>query len=75
MKKAKRIIAWIGIVIIVALVITTFIMGITAHPYALPMLITTMGVSITIWVALWFIQLHSRTQDEAKKGDSESSDE
>lgn len=54
MKNLRQIGAWIAIVVILGLVITTFILGITGNPLSMNMLILTMGVSIVFWAMLWF---------------------
>lgn len=66
-KKIKRVAAWLGILVIVGLVITTFILGISGSTLTIPMLILTMGTSIVIWVMLWFLKILERRSEENKQ--------
>lgn len=71
MKKLRQIAAWIGIIVIVGLVIATFILGVTGSSLTVSMLILTMGVSIVLWVLLWFIKLLENRSGEAGQEDTE----
>lgn len=64
MKKLRQIAAWIGIIVVVGLVAATFVLGISGSSLTISMLILTMGVSIVIWVLLWFIRLLEKRSDE-----------
>lgn len=64
MKKLRQIAAWIGIIVLVGLVAATFVLGISGSSLTISMLILTMGVSIVIWVLLWFIRLLEKRSDE-----------
>lgn len=64
MKKLKQIAAWIGIIVITGLVIATFVLGIGGSALTVPMLILTMGVSISIWVLLWFLRLLEKKSED-----------
>ena len=66
-KKIKQVAAWLGILVIVGLVITTFILGISGSTLTIPMLILTMGTSIVIWVMLWFLKILERRSEENKQ--------
>lgn len=66
MKGIRRVLAWITIIVIVGLVITTFVFGITGSAYTLSMLGVTMGVSVLLWVLLWFMKvLENRNHDRS----------
>lgn len=71
MKKLRQIAAWIGIIVVVGLVITTFILGVTGSSLTVSMLILTMGVSIVLWVLLWFIKLLENRSGEAGQENTE----
>lgn len=71
MKKLRQVAAWIGIIGIVGLVIATFVLGIRGSSLAISMLILTMGVSIVIWVLLWFLKILQRRSDEKDLNDEE----
>lgn len=71
MKKLRQIAAWIGIIVVVGLVIATFILGVTGSSLTVSMLILTMGVSIVLWVLLWFIKLLENRSGEAGQEDTE----
>ncbi len=59
MKRWKRIAAWLVLLVILGMVITTFVFGITGNGHFMSMLILTMAVSIICWVLLWFLRLIS----------------
>ncbi|MDE7366997.1 MAG: hypothetical protein K2N24_06555 [Lachnospiraceae bacterium] len=68
MKKLRQIAAWIGIIVVVGLVIATFVLGVTGSSLTISMLILTMGVSIILWVLLWFIRiLENRSNGEGQE--------
>lgn len=68
MKKLRQITAWIGIIVVVGLVTATFVLGISGSSLTVSMLILTMGVSIVLWVLLWFIKiLENRQKEESQK--------
>ena len=68
MKKLRQIAAWIGIIVVVGLVTATFVLGISGSSLTVSMLILTMGVSIVLWVLLWFIKiLENRQKEEGQK--------
>lgn len=68
MKRLRQIVAWIGIIVVVGLVAATFVLGISGSSLTISMLILTMGVSIVIWVLLWFIRLlENRSDGEGQK--------
>ncbi len=53
-KKLSRIIAWVCIIIIVALIIATFVTGIMGSKLFMPFLALTIAVPALMYVALWF---------------------
>ena len=55
MKRVKQIFAWIAIIIIVGLVAATIVTSIQGSALSIPMLGLTMGVSVALWVLLWFL--------------------
>jgi hypothetical protein len=57
MNRLRRILAWITLVLIGGMVIATFILGIIGSTYTFGMLGVTMGVSILLWVLLWFMKV------------------
>ena len=68
MKRLRQIAAWIGIIVVVGLVIATFVLGVTGSNLTISMLILTMGVSIILWVLLWFIRiLENRSNGEGQE--------
>lgn len=66
-KKIKQAAAWLGILVIVGLMITTFVLGISGSTLTIPVLILTMGTSIVIWVMLWFLKILERRSEENKQ--------
>lgn len=72
MKRFRQIAAWIGIIVIAGLVITTFILGISKSTLTVSMLILTMGVSIVIWVLLWFHGIWKQRSKREGQRDKES---
>lgn len=52
-KKTARILAWVGIIIIIALIIATFITGITGSKYFMGCLWLCIIVPIFMYVFLW----------------------
>ncbi len=58
-----RVFAWIGIIVIVALVIATFITGITGSKYFLGMLVVTMIVPFLMYIVLWIGRVLSNDDD------------
>ncbi len=71
MKKLRQIAAWIGIIVVVGLVIATFVLGVTGSNLTISMLILTMGVSIILWVLLWFIRILENRSGEDGQEDTE----
>ena len=75
-KKSARIMAWIGIIIIVGLVIATLITGITGSKYFMGCLWLCIIVPILIYVFLWIgkvlFSLNSNDElEDTKQSDSE----
>ena len=52
-KPQFRVMAWIGIIIIIGLIVATFITGITGSPYFMGCLVLTIVVPVLIYVILW----------------------
>ena len=71
MKRVKQIFAWIAIIIIVGLVAATIVTSIQGSPLSIPMLGLTMGVSVALWVLLWFLDLIGGRKNSGQTGDSE----
>lgn len=71
MKKIRQIAAWIGIILVLGLVITTFVLGISGSSLTISMLILTMGVSIILWVLLWFIRILENRSNGEEQEDKE----
>lgn len=69
MKKLRQIAAWIGIIGIAGLVIATFVLGISGSSLTISMLVLTMGVSIVIWVLLWFLKILQKDSDRESLND------
>ena len=71
-KKFARVMAWICISIICALIIATFITGITGSGMFLPFLALTITVPLLMYVALWFGRVlnSGRTDKEYKPDES-----
>ncbi|MCM1495614.1 MAG: hypothetical protein NC089_07450 [Bacteroides sp.] len=72
MKKLRQIAAWIGIIVVVGLVTATFVLGISGSSLTVSMLILTMGVSIVLWVLLWFIKILENRRKEENQEKKES---
>ena len=75
-KKSARVMAWIGITIIVGLVIATLITGITGSKYFMGCLWLCIIVPILIYVFLWIgkvlFSLNSNDElEDTKQSDSE----
>ncbi len=75
-KKSARIMAWIGIIVIVALVIATLVTGITGSKYFMGCLWLCIIVPILIYVFLWIgkvlFSLNSNDElEDTKQADSE----
>ncbi|MGN0368185.1 MAG: hypothetical protein ACI4EK_05325 [Wujia sp.] len=49
-----RVMAWIGIIIIIGLIIATMITGITGSKYFLPCLALMIVMPILIYIIVWF---------------------
>lgn len=71
MKRVKQIFAWIAIIIIVGLVATTIVTSIQGSALSIPMLGLTMGVSVALWVLLWFLDLIGGRKNSGQTDDSE----
>lgn len=48
-----RVMAWVGVVVIVGLIAATFITGITGSPYFMACLALTMAVPFLIYIIIW----------------------
>lgn len=76
MKKIRQIAAWIGIIVVLGLVVATFILSICGSSLSMGMLVLTMGVSIILWVCLWFLRiLENRNSDQKSEEDSKNGTE
>lgn len=64
--KLKRILALIGAIIMIALVIATAVFGFMGNPLFVPLLFSTMGLSVLLMVMVKFIPMFF----EDKNGDS-----
>lgn len=71
MKRVKQIFAWIAIIIIVGLVAATIVTSIQESALSIPMLGLTMGVSVALWVLLWFLDLIGGRKNSGQTDDSE----
>lgn len=73
MKGLRRMLAWITIIVIAGLVITTFVLGITGSAYTFGMLGITMGISVLLWVLLWFMKvLEDRNNNQLRHREKET---
>lgn len=54
MKHIKRIIAWIGIILLVALYVSTLVLALSNHPNAMDMFMTAVIMTIVVPVIIWF---------------------
>lgn len=63
MKRLKQIFAWIAIIMIAGLLIATLVLSIQGSQLSLPMLGLTMGISVLLWVLLWFMSLVAKKAD------------
>ena len=59
-----RVFAWIGLIIIIAMVILTFIAGVTGSEYFLGCLVLSILVSILVYVMLWIGKLLYRSHNK-----------
>ena len=66
----KRVIALVGVVLVVGMVITTFVMGITGSPYTFGMF----GLSFLVVIQIFAIMLIMRYIDGRNHSDSEETD-
>ena len=71
MKRVKQIFAWLAIIISVGLVVATIVTSIQGSALSIPMLGLTMGVSVALWVLLWFLDLIGGRKNSGQTGDSE----
>lgn len=67
-KRFSRVIAWICIVIILALIIATFVTGIIGSKLFLPFLALTITVPFFMYIALWLGKVLSRVGDDVGDG-------
>lgn len=67
-KRFSRVIAWICIVIILALIIATFVTGIMGSKLFLPFLALTITVPFFMYIALWLGKVLSRVGDDVGDG-------
>ncbi len=65
-KKLSRVIAWICIVIIIALIIATFVTGIMGSRLFLPFLALTITVPFFMYIALWLGKILNRVGEDKK---------
>ncbi len=66
-KKYARVFAWIGLIIIGALIIATFITGITGSKYFMGCLWLTIIVPILFYVFIWMGKVLSDVADSKKE--------
>lgn len=57
MKRLRRVLAMLTVIVIIGMVIAAFIMGIMGNPYTISMIGVTFGISILLYVLLWFMKL------------------
>lgn len=79
MEVLRRVLAWITIIVIVGLVIATFVLGINGSPYTFGLFGVTMGITILLWVLLWFMKVlenknNKNMEEELKGNQKEKSD-
>lgn len=68
MKKARRIVALLTVVVIIALVIGTLICALTGSKYFFGMLFLTIAVPVVLWVFMWFTHLvHGQSEVISKE--------
>ena len=54
MRNMKRILAWIGIIILVAMYVATLIVAIVDHTHSMMMFKGAVGLTIVIPILIWF---------------------
>ncbi len=68
MKKARRIVALLTVIVIIALVIGTLICALTGSKYFFGMLFLTIAVPVVLWVFMWFTHLvHGQSEVISKE--------
>ncbi len=65
-KRFSRVIAWICIIIIFALIIATFVTGIMGSKLFLPFLALTITVPFFMYIALWLGKVLNRMGEDKK---------
>ena len=64
--KVFRVMAWIALIVIFALIIATFITGITGSEYFMGFLVLTIIVSVFVYVVLWIGRVLFNTSKDEK---------
>lgn len=75
MKKAKQILAIIGIILLVGLYVMTFIFAIIDNPNTMHMLGASLVATIIIPAGIWIIGIFVRLSSPAKEPDDDSQDD
>ncbi len=71
-KRGYRIMAWICIAIILAIVVVTFITGITGSKYFLGCLFLCISVPIMMYIMLWFGRLlYNKAREDENMAEKE----
>lgn len=71
MQKIRRIMAWLTIVVIVALIIAMLVSAVTGSRYFFLFLFLAIFVPIILWVFMWFTRLMAGESDVISKEDME----
>ena len=71
MERLRRILAMITVIIIIGMVLTTFVLGILGNPYTISMIGVTFGISIILYVLLWFMKLLEERNNSRNDEDEE----
>lgn len=72
MKKIRRIVAFLTVFVIVALVIGTLICAIIGSKYFFGMLFLTFVIPVVLWVFMWFTRLINGESEVISKKDMET---
>lgn len=69
MKKLKRILAWIGIIVLLGLYLTTFLLGILGNESTKDLLLASIVCTVVVPVLLYAMLLVARVLSGSKKED------
>lgn len=71
MQKIRRIMAWLTIVVIIALLIAMLVSAVTGSRYFFVFLFLAIFVPIILWVFMWFTRLMAEESEVISKEDLE----